>query len=190
MSELVKKSTADFIRPSAKELSSAFLAGLMKISMGGSSASDDISTASATSASGVIHFLWVKPFWMDSLCLLATLLKASTTSSIGALASNPVIGGNVVFVAVDVVVVVVVVEAVVVVVVAVDMAIVVEAKKGGEGVGLVVGHISLGDFFYCSKTLCKSLEIPKTKYVFTPNFRQILQVIQWNFLKTEIRRKN
>ena len=129
MSELVKKSTADFIRPSAREASSAFLAGLMKTSMGGSSAPSAASTASATSASGVIHSLWVKPFWMDSLCLLATLLKASTTSSIGALASNPVIGGNVVVVAVDVVVVVVVVEAVVVVVVAVDMAVVVEAKK-------------------------------------------------------------
>ena len=90
MSELVKKSTADFIRPSARELSSAFLSGLMKMSMGGSSASAaDTSSASATS--GVIHCLWVKPFWMSSLCLLATLLKASTSSSIGALASNPVI---------------------------------------------------------------------------------------------------
>ena len=89
MSELVKKSTADFIRPSARELSSVCLAGLMKMSNGGRSAPAATSSASATS--GVIHSLWSKPFWMSLLCLLATLLKASTTSSIGALASNPVI---------------------------------------------------------------------------------------------------
>ena len=61
MSELVKKSTADFIRPSAREVSSAFLDGLTKMSMGGRS----VDAAPVTwSTIGVIHSLCVKPSLM------------------------------------------------------------------------------------------------------------------------------
>jgi hypothetical protein len=118
MSELVKKSTADFIRPSARELSSAFLDGLMKMSMAGSSASAPGWTDDDSATTGAIHSLWVKLSLMASLWLLAKLLKALITSSIGALASNSVIGGlffsAVVFVVMIVVMVVVVVAVVVV----------------------------------------------------------------------------
>ena len=129
MSELVKKSTADFIRLSARELSSAFLDGLMKMSMGGSSAASVV-TASASTTSGVIHSLCVKLSVMTSLCSFARLLKALTFSSRGALASNPVIGGEVVVV-VDMVVVVVVV------VVVVEVVVVEVAAKQNVFVGLL-----------------------------------------------------
>ena len=87
MSELVKKSSADFIRLSVRKVSCAFLAGLMKMSMGGSS---DSASDSVPGTSGVIHSLCVKLSVMASLCSLARLLKALTFSSIGTLTSNPV----------------------------------------------------------------------------------------------------
>ena len=80
---------------------------------------------------GAIHSLWVKLSLMASLWLLAKLLKALITSSIGAFASNSVIGGlffsAVVFV-VMIVVMFVVVVAVVVVVVVVVVAIAVKTE--------------------------------------------------------------
>ena len=66
MSQLVKKSAADFIRPSAREFSSAFLAGLTKMSMGGSSAAAAV-LASVPATTWMIHSLLVKPSRMASL---------------------------------------------------------------------------------------------------------------------------
>ena len=106
MSELVKKSTADFIRTSVRAVSSDFLAGLTKMSIEGGSAAGVV-----VSTTGGIHSLCVKPFWIASFCLLARVSKAATLSSIVALASYPVIGGIVV-VEVVVGVVVVVLDAV------------------------------------------------------------------------------
>ena len=108
MSELVKKSTADCIMPSARELSSAFLAGLMKMSIGGRSA---VATAadSAPATFGLIHSLSVKLSVMALLCSLVRLLKTLTFSSMGLFASNLVILGTVFVVVVEVMFVVVVV---------------------------------------------------------------------------------
>ena len=110
MSEFVKKSTADLIRLLAREVSSAFLAGLMKMSIGGRSA---VATAadSAPATSGLIHSLSVKLSVMALLCSLVRLLKTLTFSSMGELASNLVIGGMVFVVVVEVEFVVVVVAA-------------------------------------------------------------------------------
>ena len=92
MLELVKKSAADFIRLSVREVSSAFRDGLIKMSIGARSsaaaATDD--SCSTSPALGVIHSLRVKPSVMTLLCLLAIVLKALTFSSIEALTIYPV----------------------------------------------------------------------------------------------------
>ena len=112
MSDLLKKSTADFINPSDRAVSSAFRAGLTKMSMGGGSVA---SGCGASGTAGRMHSLLVKLSVMASLCSLAMVLKAFSTSSLDALPSNPVNKGLlpefrlIVVVVVDVVVVVVVV---------------------------------------------------------------------------------
>ena len=88
MSELVKNSAADFTSLSDREISSAFLAGLTKMSIGGGSFA---AAGAASATTGAIHSLLVKLFVMASLCLLAKVLKALTTSSIGAPVPNSVI---------------------------------------------------------------------------------------------------